>query len=126
MKGVIISVCIAVGIVAGGIVYTNHMWKVSEELQEINDEIMECLDREDYDAAAENTEKLTEYLDGNRTVLAATGNHEELDKIEMNISEMSGYIDGRKQTDAVSRCKVLSFLFEHLPKNYEMKLENIL
>ena len=126
MKGVIISVCIAVCIVAGSVVYTNHMGRVSEELGEINDEIMECLDREDYSAAGENIKKLTEYLDENRTVLAATGSHEELDNIEMNVSELAGYIEGEEQTDAQSRCKVLSFLFEHLPKNYEMKLENIL
>ena len=59
-------------------------------------------------------------------VLAATGNHEDFDKIEMNISEVEGYINGGEQTDAVSHCRVLGFLFEHLPKNYKFKLENIL
>ena len=48
------------------------------------------------------------------------------DKIEMNISEVEGYINGGEQTDAVSHCRVLGFLFEHLPKNYKFKLENIL
>lgn len=126
MKGVIISVFIAVCIVVGSVAYTSHIGKVSDELGKINDEIMVCLDSEDYEQAAEKIKQLTDYLDKKRTLLAATGNHEEFDKIEMNISEMSGYTDGEKQTDAISRCKVLSFLFEHLPKNYEMKLENIL
>lgn len=126
MKGVIISVCIAAVIVAGSIAYTNHMESVSQELAEINERIMEYLEDMDYDEAHGETERLMEYLDKNRTILAATGNHEELDKIEMNISEMSGYINGKQQTDAISRCKVLDFLFEHLPKNYQMKLENIL
>lgn len=126
MKGVIISVFIAVCIIVGSVAYTSHIGKVSDELGKINDEIMVCLDSEDYEQAAEKIKQLTDYLDKKRTLLAATGNHEEFDKIEMNISEMSGYTDGEKQTDAISRCKVLSFLFEHLPKNYEMKLENIL
>lgn len=126
MKGVIISVFIAVCIVVGSVAYTSHIGKVSDELGKINDEIMVCLDSEDYEQAAEKIKQLTDYLDKKRTLLAATGNHEEFDKIEMNISEMLGYTDGEKQTDAISRCKVLSFLFEHLPKNYEMKLENIL
>ena len=44
----------------------------------------------------------------------------------MNISEVEGYINGGEQTDAISHCRVLGFLFEHLPKNYKFKLENIL
>lgn len=80
----------------------------------------------DYESAGDEIEKLVQYLDENRTVLAATGNHEDFDKIEMNISEVEGYINGGEQTDAVSHCRVLGFLFEHLPKNYKFKLENIL
>ena len=53
-------------------------------------------------------------------------NKQNFDKIEMNISEVEGYINGEEQTDAVSHCRVLGFLFEHLPKNYKFKLENIL
>ena len=126
MKGVIISVCIAAIIVTGSIVYTKHMGKVSEELGNINDEIMDKLEEENYESAMAKIKELSDYLDKNRTVLAATGNHEEFDKIEMNISEMLGYTEGGQQTDAVSCCKVLSLLFKHIPKNYEMKLENIL
>ena len=113
MKGVIASAVIAVVIVAGSVAYTNHIDKVSRDLGEINDRVMAFL----YDG---------DYLDENRTVLAATGNHEDFDKIEMNISEVEGYINGGEQTDAVSHCRVLGFLFEHLPKNYKFKLENIL
>lgn len=126
MKGVIISICIAAAIVAGSIAYTSHMGKVSEELGAINDRVMEYLEKQDYESAAGEIKKLSDYLDRKRTVLEATGNHEELDKMEMNISEMLGYTEGEQQTDALSCCKVLSFLFEHLPKNYEVKLENIL
>ncbi len=126
MKGVAISALIAAMILAGSGAYTSHVKKVSYELGVINNEIEKCLKDEDYTAAAEKTADLETYMGRKRTVLAATGNHEDLDKIEMNISEMAGYIDGMQQTDAISHSKVLSFLFEHLPKNYELKLENIL
>ena len=116
MKGVIASAVIAAVIVAGRVAYTNHIDKVSRELGEINDRVMAFLYDGDYESAG----------DENRTVLAATGNHEDFDKIEMNISEVEGYINGGEQTDAVSHCRVLGFLFEHLPKNYKFKLENIL
>ena len=126
MKGVIVSLFIAAAIVAGSAAYTSHTKKVSRELGEINAGVMESLEKCDYDGAAEKIEKLSGYLEEKRMVLSATGNHEELDKIEINISEMSGYTDGKQQIDAIAHCKVLDFLFEHLPKNYELKLGNIL
>lgn len=126
MKGVIASAVIAAVIVVGSIAYTNHIEKVSRELGEINDRVIERLYDEDYEGAGDEIGKLVQYLDENRTILAATGNHEDFDKIEMNISEAEGYINGGEQTDAISHCRVLDFLFEHLPKNYKFKLENIL
>ena len=122
MKGVIASAVIAVVIVAGSVAYTNHIDKVSRELGEINDRVMAFLYDGDYESAGDEIEKLVQYLDENRTVLAATGNHEDFDKIEMNISEVEGYINGGEQTDAVSHCRVLGFLFEHLPKSLSWKI----
>lgn len=126
MKGVWISLCIVVVMVVGSIVYTNHIDNVSYELGEMNDRIMEHLEDKDYDEAADEAQRLAEYLAEKRTVLDATGNHEELNKIEMNISEMLGYIDGEQRIDAISKCMVLDLMFSHLPRNYKLKMENIL
>ena len=99
MKGVIASAVIAAVIVAGSVAYTNHIDKVSRELGEINDRVMVFLYDGDYESAGDEIEKLVQYLDENRTVLAATGNHEDFDKIEMNISEVEGILTvGSKQT----------------------------
>ncbi len=126
MKGVIISGVIAILILIGSIAYTNHIENVSEELSDINKVIIEALTAENYSKASSSAKELNDYLDSHRAILEATGNHEEIDKIEMNISELVEYIDGGEKTDALSNCRVLDFLFDHLPKNYEMKLENIL
>ena len=77
MKGVIASAVIAVVIVAGSVAYTNHIDKVSRDLGEINDRVMAFLYDGDYESAGDEIEKLVQYLDENRTVLAATGNHED-------------------------------------------------
>lgn len=106
--------------------YNAHIEHVSEELGRINDSIMVHLTDDNLEGAADEMGQLIEYMERNRVMLAATGDHADFDSIEMNISEMAGYINGGQSTDAVSRCKVLAFMFEHLPKNYELKLENIL
>ncbi len=126
MRGVTAATVIAVTIVLGSLFYTVHIEKVSEELSGINNRIMACLTEDDMDGAADALGQLTEYLEKKRVILAATGDHADFDRIEMSVSEMSGYISCGYRTDALSQCKVLSFLFEHLPKNYQMKLENIL
>ena len=87
MKGVIASAVIAAVIVAGSVAYTNHIDKVSRELGEINDRVMAYLYDGDYESAGDEIEKLVQYLDENRTVLAATGNHEDFDKIEITGKE---------------------------------------
>ena len=121
MKGVIASAVIAAVIVAGSVAYTNHIDKVSRELGEINDRVMAYLYDGDYESAGDEIENLYSILTKIVLYFAATGNHEDFDKIEMNISEVEGYINyGSKQTQF--HCRVLGFLFEHLPKNYKFKL----
>lgn len=126
MKSVVVSVIIAVIVVAGSLFYTRSLEKVSGELIEINKQISERIEAEDYSGANSEIERLSSYLDSRRAVLDAIGDHEEMDNIEMNLSELEEFAKGEKKTDALSRCRVLDFLFEHLPLNYKLKLENIL
>ena len=105
MKGVISSAVIGMVIVVGEAAYTNHIDKVSRDLGEINDRVMSFLYDGDYESAGDEIEKLVQYLDENRTVLAATGNHEDFDKIEMNIRKWRGILRRRNRTDAVSHCR---------------------
>ncbi|MCC8169824.1 MAG: DUF4363 family protein [Oscillospiraceae bacterium] len=126
MKSVIISIVIAVAVVAGSIVYTNNLEKVSEDLRGINREVSQCLKDEDFAGADLKIEQLTAYLNRKRALLDATGDHEEMDQIEMNISELAEFSRGGQKADALSKTRVLDFLFEHLPLNYKLKLENIL
>ena len=126
MKSVIISAVLAAIMITGALVYTNRLDNVSRNLLEMNESVSEYLKREDYNLALAQINTIKEYLEKKHTLLAAMGNHEELDKIEMNISELQKYTEGEMQTDALSRCQVLDFLFEHMPKNDYVRLENIL
>lgn len=126
MKSLVISLVIAITIVGASILYQAHLNSVSKELISKNDKIEESIKKGDYIAAKNLTDESMAYLEKQRTILAATDNHEVLDKIEMNLNELYEYIKGSQETDAMSKCSVLRFLYEHLPKNYELKLENIL
>ena len=126
MKSFITSLVIAAFIVAGSIAYGMHIDNVSSELVSINERITEALEADDFDKAGEITGEVKSYFAQKRVMLGATDNHEVLDKIEINIQELVSYVEGRQKTDALSRCRVLGYLYEHLPKNYKLKFENIL
>lgn len=126
MRGVVVSSVIAVVILMGGIAYTGLIENVSRELTKINDDLFKFIENEDYLSAGKKADELTECLDKSRTLFDTTGNHEEFDKIEMNIVKLEGYIACGEKIDAVSHCLTVDFLLRHLPKNYRFTLENIL
>lgn len=126
MRSVIISTVIAVVMVTGSILYTNNLDNVSAELIKINEQIGESLKAEDFESANADIAKMRDYLEKKRSVLDATGNHTEMDNIEMNIFELLEYSKEGQKADALSKNRVLGFLFEHLPMNYKLKWENIL
>lgn len=126
MKSVVISIIIAAIVVEGSLIYTRCLEKTSAELMTINEQVSKYLDGDDFSGAESEIEHLKAYLNSRRAVLDAIGNHEDMDKIEMSLYELEEYAKGEKKTDALSRCHVLDFLFEHLPLNYKLKPENIL
>lgn len=126
MKSFITSLVIAAFIVAGSIAYGMHIDKISSELVTINTRLTDALEAEDFERAGEIVDEVQSYFDKKRAMLGATDNHEVLDKIEINMQELFSYVEGRQKTDALSRCRVLGYLYDHLPKNYKLKFENIL
>ena len=126
MKSFITSLVIAAFIVAGSIAYGMHIDNVSSELVSINTRLIDTLEADDFEEAEEIVDEVKTYFDKKRAMLGATDNHEVLDKIEINIQELLSYVEGRQKADALSHCRVLGYLYEHLPKNYKLKFENIL
>lgn len=126
MKAFITSIVIAAVIVAGSILYTHKLETISGELAAMNDVITEHIEKENYDDADKKISELGEYLEDKREMLATTGNHQELDNIQIYLSELKRFSQGEMKTDALSRCQVLDFLFHHLPQDYRLRIENIL
>ena len=126
MKSFVTALVITAAIVAGSLFYSMHIDDLSQEMEKSNQEIMELLHAGDFEQAEERVQALSDFVDEKKIALATTMDHSELDRIEMNLSELRGYVEGGMKTDALARCEVLDVLFRHLPKNYKLKLENIL
>lgn len=126
MKSFIISLCIAILIIAGGGVFTGYIDNISKELCRVNTEIKIMLEEEEYEKAANAADALSEKIRESKIILASTIDHQAIDNIERNVAELYSYSKSGQGFDALAKCEVLEVLFEHLPKNYAIKPENIL
>lgn len=126
MKSLIIAILIAVIIIFGGIYATNKLSDVSDNLIEICEQASELIQNEEFETAGELLEKMKESVDENYIMFAVSIDHNEIDKIEMNLDQMQIYIKEHQKADALAFGNVLLGLFEHLPKDYKLKLENVL
>lgn len=126
MKSFAVAIVIAVFVVAGSLFYTHQIETVSDSLVSENLRVTQLLEEENYDEALECAEKMAEYVDRKKLSLAIIMDHGDLDKIELSVAELSGYIKGRVQTDSLAKCGMLNVMLRHMPKNYKLKIENIL
>lgn len=126
MRSFIFSIIIGILLVTGSIIYTNHMEKLSTELIECNDIIYSLIEEENYSEAEKMIESLSMYIENKTVILAATGNHEEIDKIEITIAQLRQFISQKSCADALAFSRALDVQLKHLPKNYRLRLENIL
>lgn len=125
MKSLIIAVTIAVLIIFGGIYATEKIEDVSNDLIKITEDANKAVQKDDYKKAGALGDELKSIVEKNYNVFASCVDHSELEKIDMNLDQMQVYIEERQKADSLAYINVLLGLFEHLPKDYKLKLENV-
>ena len=126
MKSLIAAFLIAAAMIGGGVVYTQKLDEISKEALSYSQLIAQSLQQDDFSAAMTGVEALEQYVEEKKILMSMILDHTTLDKIESNLAELSGFVEGRMKTDAQAKGNVLEILFKHLPKNYKIRLENIL
>ena len=126
MKSVFVALGIGFAIVIGSLAYTEHLENVSEQLLIYNRELTERLKQEDLKKAEESLDIIEGFLQQRRTVLDSMGKHGNLDEIEKNMIELRSYIECNAIKEAMTKNKSLEFLFDDLPRNFHVRIENIL
>ncbi len=126
MKSMLVAVFIAVIIVFSGIYSTEKLEDMSVYLIDKCNQANEEIKAENFEEAEKYVDEIESFVEENYTMFASTIDHNEVDKIDMNIDQMKTYIKEEQKADALSYGTVLLGLFEHLPKDHKLKLENIL
>ncbi len=126
MKTFWAAMIIFVGIIAGGIALNVCLDNLSSELYDRTKEIGDMVEEENFETAYKKSKEMSEFIDGKKPLLASVLDHENIDEIEDGISELLGYTKRKDLTEASVRVRKLEHLLEHLPKNYQLELQNIL
>lgn len=126
MKSLIIAVLIAIAIIFGGIYSTRKLTDLSQTLITMCEEAGEAIYNDDFKTAGYVLEEIEKRIEDNYNIFAVSIDHNEIDEIEKNIYQMQVYIDQNQKADALAFGNVLLGLFEHLPKDYRLKIENVL
>ena len=126
MKSVIVAIFIAGVIVFSGIYSTKKLEDVSVYLIDICEKTNEIIEKGNFSEAEKYIDDIEKCIEENYIMFASSIDHNEIDKIDVNIDQMKIYIKEEQKADALSYGSVLIGLFEHLPKDHRLKLENIL
>ena len=126
MRSFIISLVIAVLIVGGTVFSTYRIEVVSRKILDDNKKVVDAVNAEDYKKAKDLAQHMAEYVDDKKMSLSLIMDHGDLDKIEQGVAELQGYIEGEAKFDSIAKCKFLDVLIRHLPRNYKLKIENVL
>lgn len=126
MKSVLVALLILTVIIVGSIIYTNNLDEVSQNLVSKNDKLYTLISEEKFEEASVLLSELDEEINKKRLLLASVIDHTEIDKITLNIAQAKAYVNEKKREDSLSFVSGLDSMFSHIPKNYHVKIENIL
>lgn len=126
MKSFIVAICIGTIMVVSCTLHINSVESISKQLIDKNSSMISFIEADDFENAKQAHKEVSAFLEDKHLILAATGNHTELDQMQIYLSQISEYIEAHHKGDALAGCKALMIMFKHLPKNYRIKAENIL
>ncbi len=126
MRSFLIALGIGVLLIAGSTFCLWRTTEVSEELAAQNQRAVSLLEGGCSAEAGEELESLVELVNERRGTLEAMGEHDSIDKIETYAAEAKQYAFMGQIADALAKCRSLDILIEHMPKNYQLRWENIL
>lgn len=126
MKSFVISIFTLTLIIGGSVLYSSYIESISEEMLGCGEEIKGLIAEENFSEAYEKISELSEFIERKKPVLASTTDHTDTDEAEKTIAELKAYTAEKQKSAALAKCELMCVLFEHFPKNYALRLENIL
>ncbi len=126
MKTSLFAFLFALLILSGVIFYMGYLKSVTDELSDLTEAVSLAAREENWASCLDQCEKLEKKWENVETILSIFTNHNELDDIEMTITEIRAGIDFKDAEKVFVISSKLKVLIDHLAGNEYPSHKNIL
>ena len=106
--------------------YTKESVKnISQQLTQLRQNLINKDDKIDEEKANTEMENVEKEWENRHDKLAYFIEHDELEKVETNITALKSYIETKKYEESISELDKAEFLLKHIQDKYAFNLENI-
>lgn len=126
MKNVIISFIIFIIMLVNIAFSLNYLNKASDDLRRFNDEIEQYITDSNWDKAYKSSIEYREKWNDYSNILKLFVDHQEMDKIEIELWKLPQYIKEKTKEEALASVHVLKFLVDHITELEKINIQNIL
>lgn len=127
LKELMICIIIVTLIFVGNIItqnYTNSsVDKTSEELKQLREEIIK--EEVNIEISNQKINKIYTDWNGRHKILAYYIEHDELEKVETDLSALKGYIEVEEYKEAIAELDRTIYILQHIKNKNIFNLENI-
>ena len=131
-KEIIICIIVVIAIVLGNVItqnYTNESVKIlSDELDELKINLNNKLEKQEEkpkEELSKKIEKITNAWELRHDKLAYYIEHNELEKVEDNLTSLNSLISTEEYAEAIKELDKSIFILKHIEEKYAFNLENI-
>ncbi len=130
MKEISISLIIIIIIFAFDISTQNYtskaVYEMTENLENVKHEITTSeVNEESLKNLMQKAEQIKKDWKEKYSVLAYYIEHDELEKVETNISSVISFIENKEYSLAINQIDIAIFVLEHIEDKYQISMENI-
>jgi len=129
LKELIISIIIVILIFVGNTVtqgFTNEaVQEATNLLNEIREEIIKEEDEIDFEFAKQKVDEIHEKWDVRYEKLAYYIEHNELEKVETELTALKAYIDKKEDNEVLAEIDKSVYILEHIKQKSSFDLKNI-
>ncbi len=129
-KETIICMIIVIVIIVGNVITQNYtlesVKELTDELEELKEDFLKIEQGEkDNEDAKEKMKEIKENWDTRHNNLAYYIEHDELEKVETDLTAVNSFIEQEEYAEAISELDKSVFILKHIKEKYEFNLQNI-
>lgn len=129
MKEIVISAIIIISIIIGNNIIQKYTINSAEEMSNKLNELKEVLNKEEYEGKEKTIDEKIEQADKcwneRHDRLAYFIEHDELEKVETNMTTMKSFAQTKEYSEAISELEESIFVLKHIEEKYAFNLENV-